>query len=185
MSGNASPAASDQRLQDILQKVETMAASLDGLDKSKLKVVVDDLAKVVDGKPPFTQVNGAFGETIGRLLDGRKTAFGILGTLATFLLGGASGVPVLNATNAGTIIGPILQAVGVSSPVLLPITIALTAWGVLGKVDKWVKTQPKVARRVCRVPICGARQLVWTQGRRTRPTLPHMFGERALPAMIW
>jgi hypothetical protein len=166
MGDGAGAGGSDGRLHDILGE---LAAALDGLkagslgnlpdldartrellesilgakgDPAKIKAAVDAAGKILES-PELTQVNNAFGQTVGKLLDGRKTGIGILASLATFLLGGADGQAVLNPANAGAILGPILQAVGVSSPVLLPITIAFTLWGVLGKVDKWVKGSGK------------------------------------------
>ena len=136
----ATPA--DPRIGDILQKVQILTANLGGVagvDTSKLKTLTDDLNAVLGIKPELTQVNGAFGETVGKLLDGRKTAIGILGTLASFLLGGAGGAATLTTANVGSVLGPILATVGGASPVLLPLTLAMTAWGVLGKIDKWVK----------------------------------------------
>ena len=42
------------------------------------------LAPGADGKPlPLGQVNGALGQTIGNLLNGKKTALGLLGAVAT------------------------------------------------------------------------------------------------------
>ncbi len=85
-----------------------------------------------DGKP-LTQVNGALGETIGKALDGRKTGLGIIGLLATGIL------PILFpdfASNLG-VSGGITGGEGGS--VWGAIFSALTAWGVLGKAEKWVK----------------------------------------------
>jgi glycosyl hydrolase family 19 (putative chitinase) len=138
-AGTLGTSTLDPRTRDILAKMQTLTANLEGVDTSKLKVLTDDLDKVLGVKPELTQVNGAFGETVGHLLDGRKTAIGILGTLASFLLGGTDGAATLTAANVGSVVGPILATVGGASPILLPLTLAITAWGVLGKVDKWVK----------------------------------------------
>ena len=90
------------------------------------------LAPGADGKPlPLGQVNGALGQTIGNLLNGKKTALGLLGAVAT---------PILSQASATTTLGPLLAmltpAVGLSG-FALPIFLGLTAWGVLGKMEKW------------------------------------------------
>src|SRR6266700_3238043 len=53
----------------------------------QLKPIVDLLGALLnkDGKPVLGQVNGALGETIGKMLDGKKTALGIGGSLITAL----------------------------------------------------------------------------------------------------
>ena len=97
--------------------------------------------------PELTPVNAALGRSIGKLLNGRKTGIGILGLLGTAVL------PTLFPQAAPVI--SLLQALGVGpemvgeaakdaetvkqAPNLLtPIFAALTGWGVLGKIDKWV-----------------------------------------------
>jgi len=82
-------------------------------------------------------VNGALGDTIGNLLNGKKSAIGIIGAMVT----------------------AVLQAVGPSLPTLLPLVgsfaglgqaalpifLAMAAWGALGKLEKMLPpaTQPK------------------------------------------
>ena len=90
-----------------------------------------------DGIPPLDQVNGALGETIGTMLNGKKTAIGTIGALLTTLLTQA---PQLS-TALGGIIG--LGAATPVAPVVLPIFLALTGWGVLGKLEKWTQTIAK------------------------------------------
>jgi hypothetical protein len=85
-----------------------------------------------DGKPlPLGQVNGALGQTIGNLLNGKKTAIGLLGAVIT---------PMLTQASTTTALAPILAmltpAAGLA-PFTLPIFLGLTAWGVLGKMEKW------------------------------------------------
>ena len=87
-----------------------------------------------DGKSlPLGQVNGALGQTIGNLLNGKKTALGLLGAVAT---------PLLTQASATTALGPVLAlltpAAGLA-PFTLPIFLGLTAWGVLGKMEKWAQ----------------------------------------------
>jgi hypothetical protein len=82
-------------------------------------------------------VNGALGEAIGNLLNGKKSAIGIIGAMLT----------------------AVLQAVGPSLPTVLPLVgsfaglgqaalpifLAIAAWGALGKLEKLLPpaTQPK------------------------------------------
>ena len=81
--------------------------------------------------PPLGQVNGALGQTIGNLLNGKKTAIGLLGAVAT---------PLLTQASTSTALAPVLAmltpAAGLSG-FALPIFLGLTAWGVLGKMEKW------------------------------------------------
>ena len=96
-----------------------------------------DLLKTIlvpgaDGKSqPLGQVNGALGQTIGNLLNGKKTALGLLGAVAT---------PLLTQASTSTALAPVLAlltpAAGLSG-FALPIFLGLTAWGVLGKMEKW------------------------------------------------
>ncbi|MCB1492248.1 MAG: D-alanyl-D-alanine carboxypeptidase family protein [Rhodobiaceae bacterium] len=98
-----------------------------------LKAALDALAQVNPKDPVLTTVNGAFGKTIGRMLDGRKTAIGIVGTLLVTLL------DPNKIALVGTIIGTApAQALLGSTGLLMPVTVAMTAWGILGKIEKWV-----------------------------------------------
>jgi hypothetical protein len=74
-------------------------------------------------------VNGALGDTIGNLLNGKKSGLGIIGALLSSVL--PTLLPLITS-NAG-IIGPISAASGIG----LPISLALAAWGALGKLEKW------------------------------------------------
>jgi hypothetical protein len=78
-------------------------------------------------------VNGALGETIGNLLNGKKSAIGIGGAVLTQLL---SQVP--SGTGLGQVLGLLTPAAGLS-PFAMPIFLGLTAWGVLGKLEKWAQ----------------------------------------------
>ena len=86
---------------------------------------------------PLTPVNAALGQGIGKMLDGKKSAIGIIGSLITVLAGSGlkdAGIP------AGTT--GLLPIIAGAVPYLQPIMLALTAWGVLGKFDKWIKLPP-------------------------------------------
>lgn len=80
---------------------------------------------------PLGQVNGAFGQTIGNLLNGKKTAIGMLGAVLTPLL---AQVPA--ASGLGGVLALLTPFAGLSG-VVMPIFLALAAWGVLGKFEKW------------------------------------------------
>jgi hypothetical protein len=97
-----------------------------------LDLIKTILAPGADGKSlPLGQVNGALGQTIGNLLNGKKTALGLLGAVAT---------PLLTQASTSTALAPVLAmltpAAGLSG-FALPIFLGLTAWGVLGKMEKW------------------------------------------------
>ena len=84
-----------------------------------------------DKPQPLGQVNGALGQTIGNLLDGKKTAIGLLGAVATPLLSHAS-----ETTALGPLLATLTPAAGLSG-FALPVFLGMTAWGVLGKMEKW------------------------------------------------
>ncbi|QQO14382.1 peptidoglycan-binding protein [Bradyrhizobium diazoefficiens] len=106
----------------------------------QLKQVVDLLSTLLngkDGKPVLGQVNGALGETIGKLLDGKKTALGIFGSVITALLSSVTASP--NAGGIAGLLGTIVSAVPGLGQFAMPISLALAAWGVLGKLEKWAQ----------------------------------------------
>ncbi|PTM42386.1 glycosyl hydrolase 108 family protein [Bosea sp. 124] len=83
---------------------------------------------IADKPAPLTPVNAALGTTLGNMLDGKKSAIGILGALLTQI----TPQPVINA------LGSVLPAalVPATSGPLLAISLAMLAWGALGKVEK-------------------------------------------------
>lgn len=85
-----------------------------------------------DGPVPPGPVNNALGPAIGNMLNGRKTAIGAIGALLTSILS----VPGISGTISSAI--PALAATPIA-PIALPIFLALTGWGVLGKMEKWTK----------------------------------------------
>jgi peptidoglycan hydrolase-like protein with peptidoglycan-binding domain len=87
------------------------------------------------GTPALGQVNGALGDTIGNLLNGKKTAVGIGGSLLTTLLAGVTSAP--GSGGLAGLLGTVANAVPGLSSFTLPIFLAMTAWGVLGKMEKW------------------------------------------------
>jgi len=105
----------------------------------QLKQVVDLLSTLLnkDNKPVLGQVNGALGETIGKLLDGKKTALGIGGSVLTALLSSVTASP--NAGGIAGLLGTVVSAVPGLGQFAMPISLALTAWGMLGKLEKWAQ----------------------------------------------
>jgi hypothetical protein len=138
-----------QQVANILQKINiaptsTTPIATPPLDQAaQLQKIFDFVGGLINpsGKsPPLGQVNGALGETIGNLLNGNKTAIGLIGTLLT---GWLSNVPALPAgASASGMIG-LLQLIVGSIPGLsgftMPLFLVLTAWGVLGKLEKWAQ----------------------------------------------
>ncbi len=88
---------------------------------------------------PLGQVNGALGQTIGNLLDGKKSAIGIGGAIITQLLSklatSPTGMPG-DLTAVGTVLSSITPTIGLS-PFAMPLFLGLAAWGFLGKLEKW------------------------------------------------
>lgn len=88
-------------------------------------------------------VNNALGKKIGGLLNGKKTATGILGAVATMVL------PILFPQLAP--VKAVFDTVGIGvsatadpgQSLFMPIFSALTGWGVLGKLEKWVNLLKK------------------------------------------
>ncbi|MGI9402481.1 MAG: hypothetical protein ACR2O0_14595 [Rhizobiaceae bacterium] len=86
----------------------------------------------------LTQINSWLGNSIGKLLDGKKTAFGFAGMLATVLIPivlPESGAAILEAIAPGA--DGKEQIAECISELLFSLFAALTGWGVLGKTEKW------------------------------------------------
>jgi hypothetical protein len=108
-----------------------------------------DLQKIFDAINALIGANGStLGQTIGDLLNGKKTALGVFGALATQLLSqlamtGAPAAGAAGAAGAGTAIGNLLLALTPAaglSGFAMPIFLAIAAWGVLGKLEKWAQS---------------------------------------------
>ena len=141
-SGPTDVAALLERLLPLIERLQaqraTTAGAPGGQQPEQLRKALDlirtILAPGADGKPlPLGQVNGALGQTIGNLLNGRKTALGLLGAVAT---------PLLTQASTTTALAPVLAmltpAAGLA-PFALPVFLGLTAWGALGKMEKWAQ----------------------------------------------
>ncbi len=105
------------------------------IDDERLKAIQDAVAMITGGDPELTPVNGALGKTVGKLLNGRKSAIGIVGYLLTSILGQTGDTSVLGKLVNG-IVTAIPALAGLSGP-MIPIFIAMAAWGILGKQEKW------------------------------------------------
>ena len=70
---------------------------------------------------------------MGNLLNGKKTAIGIIGAALTALL---SQVPP--GSGLGEVLTPLIPSAGLS-PFAMPVFLAMSAWGILGKFEKWAQ----------------------------------------------
>jgi hypothetical protein len=93
-----------------------------------IKLLTILTGKTADGR--LGQVNGALGQTIGNLLDGKKSAIGIIGTVLTTVLQQVG--PHLDT--AVPLVGNFAQL----GQAVLPIFLGTGAWGILGKFEKWL-----------------------------------------------
>ena len=129
---NLPGAASGQAAQaDALSRMSQVVEVL-----RQLGIVVPPVAPGTTAPASLTPVNAALGTTLGNLLDGRKSAIGIIGSVLTALLGAAA-PSAGGAPGAAGGLMSILSTLGVAVPYLQPIMLGLTAWGALGKLDKW------------------------------------------------
>jgi lysozyme family protein/peptidoglycan hydrolase-like protein with peptidoglycan-binding domain len=137
------PAANDplgllQRLFSVVNKTAPVPATTTNADPAdQLKQVVALLSALLSNKRLLGQVNGALGETIGNLLNGKKTAIGTILALVTSILSNVTA----SAGSGGIegLLGTIANSVPGLSQFMLPISLALAAWGVLGKLEKWAQ----------------------------------------------
>jgi peptidoglycan hydrolase-like protein with peptidoglycan-binding domain len=102
----------------------------------QLQNSIDSLSKLIAQKnanapAPLGEVNGALGNTLGNILNGKKSAIGIIGAMMTSIL---SQVPP--STGLGQVLGSLTPSFGLS-PYAMPIFLAIGAWGILGKLEKW------------------------------------------------
>lgn len=119
-SGSDTQAPADQQIELLRKAVEVLLPLINP-------------AAAGDKKAPLGQVNGALGQAIGNLLNGKKTALGVIGTVLTAILSS----PEISSAITKAI--PALASAPISS-VLWPLFLALTGWGVLGKMEKWTQT---------------------------------------------
>ena len=138
-----------QQVADIVQKINivpnlTPSASIQAQDQAaqlqKILDFVGGLINPTDKSRPLGQVNGALGKTIGNLLNGNKAAIGLIGSLLTEWL---SNVPALPPGASASGLMGLLQQLAGSVPGLsgftMPLFLAISAWGLLGKLEKWAQ----------------------------------------------
>jgi lysozyme family protein/peptidoglycan hydrolase-like protein with peptidoglycan-binding domain len=114
---------------------------------AQLKQVMDMITAIIgQAQPGLGQVNGALGETIGNLLNGKKTAIGIVGSLITSVLAGVTSSP--NAPGLAGLLGIVANSVPGLSSVTGPLFLAMTVWGVLGKIEKWSQGTAPLPKRL-------------------------------------
>lgn len=164
IENNIDTKTGDLELIDLLTQLLDQQGSMDNMDTEDATAEeFEDILAILQGNnivetnpivmPPIKQeeeltpVNKALGVGIGKVLNGRKTGLGIIGLLGTMIL------PTLFPQTA-PVIG-LLQALGIGPDIvqdgsanaeqiketpnlLTPLFGALTGWGVLGKIDKWV-----------------------------------------------
>jgi len=104
------------------------SAAGDGLSADPATVTKDP-----DGKQPLTPINAALGETIGRILNGKKSVTGIVGLLLTAFL------PKLGVS------GDIVTFVSNNTESLLTVFSLITGWGMFGKLDKAIRLMGMIA----------------------------------------
>ncbi|RVG86221.1 lysozyme [Sinorhizobium meliloti] len=150
LGGRETPTRVDVvRLQDILRALTEEPSVISGEILNGKKP--DPLVSTSD--PALTPVNGALGKTIGHALDGRKTAIGVVGMLATTILPiffpqlapitAVAGPLIDSVANTGASAGMATPAGGGLGRELVtaafPVFAAVTGWGAMGKVEKWVR----------------------------------------------
>lgn len=80
-----------------------------------------------DGTQPLTPINAALGQTIGRLLNGKKSATGVVGLLVTVMLPALG----IDGNFAGFLEG--------NRDTLLTLFSVIAGWGMFGKLDKAIR----------------------------------------------
>jgi lysozyme family protein len=143
-AGAPSPLDLGALLQQVLSLSQTLnappappAGTTPAQTQDQMKQIVGLLNAILgaasgqNGVNPLGPVNGALGQTVGNLLNGNKSAIGIIGALATSLLQTLGpAIPSLPLVGSSAALGQIA----------LPVFLAITAWGVLGKFEKWMQT---------------------------------------------
>jgi hypothetical protein len=119
LPGSATPAPAQDQLKQLCDLLKALSGSS------------QQVANAV--QPKLGQVNGALGQTIGNLLDGKKSAIGIIGALAT---------SILQTVGPDVPLSQIIPALGSSAglgSIAMPLFLATGAWGALGKMEKWAQ----------------------------------------------
>jgi len=148
-SGQPDLAALIQQIIGLMQAFNPQAATggtqPGGPTQDQIKQIqqIITLLSTLFGQGGLGPVNGALGQTIGNLLNGKKTAIGIIGAVLTAVLQFFG--PAL-PTWLQPIIG-VVASVGTGAAagtaatggLAMPIFLAMAAWGILGKFEKWAQ----------------------------------------------
>ncbi|MGO7274683.1 glycosyl hydrolase 108 family protein [Rhizobium ruizarguesonis] len=117
---------------DRMNFVDLLRSAASDLEKTIGPILPPNSAATTE----LTPVNGALGQWLGKLLDGRKSALGIIAAVVSALFLPAQ----TTAGGTGSVLGDLIPYVGMffakASPIALPISLGLTLWGLLGKQDK-------------------------------------------------
>jgi hypothetical protein len=97
---------------------------------TQIQQTIAMLGQLLGSQGGLGPVNGALGQAIGNLLNGKKSAIGIIGALITAVL------QVVGPNVQMSSIIPLITS-GSLGQVALPIFLAIAAWGILGKFEKW------------------------------------------------
>lgn len=150
-SGPAVPVAPGSELGTLLAGLQPSdysillgALGVDAATRAKLEQVLGALEKAGVVKPAsgLTPVNSALGETLGKLLNGKKTVLGVILMLVSIFLPQFG--PIISAITgvAGAVTEGASPATGgpagTIQSILMPLSALLTGWGALGKIDKWM-----------------------------------------------
>lgn len=152
-------------LRDAIRTVLPGEPKLINPEVHEAKITTDPLTSASD--PELTPVNGAFGKSIGRALDGRKTLIGAAGMLLTTILPIFFPQLAPIVAVAGPLIDGVTQATATAAAATqdsggigrelvtagFPLSAGMLLWGLVGKSEKWVRaiqralpTQPLVIK---------------------------------------
>ncbi|WP_172839433.1 glycosyl hydrolase 108 family protein [Tateyamaria omphalii] len=136
VSTGGKSAAAKLVLSRIIQK-KVAEADDDTAAESILKDVVEQKLDALEPeKPALTPVNAALGETVGKLLNGKKSVIGIVGLVLT------SVIPAVFPEGGGVIDPTFVQQLKANpdiQTILFTVLSIFTGWGFLGKIDKAIR----------------------------------------------
>ncbi|MGB8819466.1 MAG: glycosyl hydrolase 108 family protein [Rhizobiaceae bacterium] len=119
------------------QLLAELQATIQQLDASSGGAAAPSGDIVVAAPTPVSlPVNDALGKTVGNLLNGKKSAIGIIGGIVASMMSGAQPGSALG--DVGGIVNKALPFLEGQSGNLLPLFLGMAAWGGLGKLEKWL-----------------------------------------------
>jgi peptidoglycan LD-endopeptidase CwlK len=130
------------KLKQLLAELHVTIQQLDSISNGAVKSGSD----IIDAAPTpaALPVNDALGTTIGNLLNGKKSAIGIVGGVLSALMAGSA--PDSFVGTVGGAVNKALPFLEGQSGNLLPLFLGMTAWGGLGKLEKWLAPLGGVAK---------------------------------------